>query len=291
MSAKECATRCLAGDGLHTDRFTQKKAFCQYCNGESCWPVTQVPRCLAPNAMSEAECAAVRGQWVQHEHRCQYVGCRRFASTAAYAEHRYIGITTLEECLEGQHAAGKNTFPSSPPFCPASRQVRIQSGRYTLCESFCYDQSRSGNPGLCDGGKVHSTTKYGRPVFQVYDELSHTCRIWSRGQRYEGAHGCVHYLGGTWFGGRLFDQGQYATQESCERGMCGWDEFGHHQWWLEAGDAAAAVTRPASVCALRAQCSASCQQCRPRIPGLAMCSSPGLSTPYVRRRASPVNVE
>ena len=83
MSAKECATRCLAGDGLHTDRFTQKKAFCQYCNGESCWPVTQVPRCLAPNAMSEAECAAVRGQWVQHEHRCQYVGCMWLACGAA----------------------------------------------------------------------------------------------------------------------------------------------------------------------------------------------------------------
>lgn len=137
---------------------------------------------------------------------------------------RYDGVVTVAACLELQKVDGADSTDASPLMCPPERRVAVAAGRYTVCHGFCHDQSKARRPDLCDGTRIHSGTKYGRPVFQVYDALTGTCRLWSRDQRYEGAHGCVHYLGGTWYGGRTFDAGQYTTRESCERGMCAWDE-------------------------------------------------------------------
>ena len=70
-SAKHCRVLCEQGQGLPVSKLSNLPGFCQYCDGDQCWPVTTRPRCLVPGPRTHEECTAVRGRWLPKERMCQ----------------------------------------------------------------------------------------------------------------------------------------------------------------------------------------------------------------------------
>jgi len=76
-------------------------------------------------------------------------------------------VATRDECLESTFSVGRDILALSKPMCPASQLLVLGGGRWTMCHAFCHDQAKAGRADLCKRTEVHSTTKYGRAVFQV----------------------------------------------------------------------------------------------------------------------------
>lgn len=82
-SLKECRVLCSAGLGLQLNRFTNKATFCQFCspdNSDTCWSVTQPPRCFMASVRSEAECDTADGFWNVIDRVCVYVVAASFSA-------------------------------------------------------------------------------------------------------------------------------------------------------------------------------------------------------------------